>query len=115
MGIPWQLYASEEGDGGFPRRNPDLEAEIQRAAEEVAPLPYTGHAGQIDDVLRAIETGSRQVLIDGNEGRNTIELIMAIYESAATGKPVTLPLSKDSIYYSRESIIGRAPRFHQQA
>lgn len=115
VGIPWQLYASEEGDGGFPRRNPDLEAEIQRAAEEVAPLPYTGHAGQIDDVLRAIETGSRQLLIDGNEGRNTIELIMAIYESAATGKPVMLPLSKDSIYYSRESIIGRAPRFHQQA
>ncbi|MNN28337.1 hypothetical protein D3C81_1419020 [compost metagenome] len=66
-------------------------------------------------MLRAIETGSRQVLIDGNEGRKTIELIMAIYESSATGKPVSLPLPKDSIFYVQESIIRKAPRFHPMA
>ncbi|MUG88496.1 gfo/Idh/MocA family oxidoreductase [Paenibacillus timonensis] len=115
VGMPWQVYASAEGDGGFPERNPDLEAEIQQEAAEVAPLQYTGHAGQIDDVLRAIETGSRQVLIDGNEGRKTIELIMAIYESSATGKPVSLPLPKDSIFYAQESILRKAPRFHPMA
>ncbi|MGP0583972.1 hypothetical protein [Paenibacillus timonensis] len=70
---------------------------------------------QIDDVLCAIETGTRQVLIDGNEGRTTIELIMAIYESSATGKPVSLPLPMDSIFYAQESILRKAPRFHPMA
>ncbi|MDU4695475.1 MAG: Gfo/Idh/MocA family oxidoreductase [Paenibacillus sp.] len=115
VGMPWQLYASTEGDGGFPQRNPNLEAEIQQVAEELAPLQYTGHAGQMDDVLRAIESGSRQVMIDGIEGRKTIELIMAIYESSATGKPVALPLSKDSIFYAQERILREAPRFHSKA
>ncbi|MGG6312740.1 Gfo/Idh/MocA family protein [Paenibacillus macerans] len=115
VSMPWQLYASAEQSGGFPQRNPALEEEIERFAAGIEPLKYTGHAGQIDDVLTAIETGSRQVLIDGSEGRKSIELVMAIYEAAATGKPVALPLSKESIFYAQESIIAQAPRFRRKA
>ena len=36
-----------------------------------------------------------QPLIDGPEGRKAVELILAIYKSAETGKPVKLPLEGD--------------------
>jgi UDP-N-acetyl-2-amino-2-deoxyglucuronate dehydrogenase len=36
-------------------------------------------------------------MIDGAEGRRSVELILAIYKSAQTGKPVKLPLTADPI------------------
>lgn len=114
VSMPWSVYASTAKEDGFPQRNPALEEEIERYCAGFALLRYTGHAGQIDDVLSAIENGSHKVLIDGHEGRKTIELVMAIYEAAATGRAVTLPLAKDSIYYTRESILAKAPRFNRK-
>ena len=40
------------------------------------------------------ETGG-QPLVDGIEGRKSVEIILAIYQSAWTGKAVKLPLAKD--------------------
>lgn len=44
-----------------------------------------------EDVLGALR-GERKVLVDGREGRKSVELILAVYKSAQTGKPVKLPL-----------------------
>ncbi|MBL9083376.1 MAG: hypothetical protein JNK76_16290, partial [Planctomycetales bacterium] len=33
--------------------------------------------------------------VDGREGRRSVEIILAIYKAAESGKPVTLPLDKD--------------------
>lgn len=49
-----------------------------------------GHQAYYEHVVDCIETGRRQ-LIGGPEGRRSLELITAIYESIATGEPVTLP------------------------
>jgi predicted dehydrogenase len=57
-------------------------------------IGYHGHMLQFQDVLTAIKKG-KQPLIDGPEGRKAVELILAIYKSAETGKPVKLPLSGD--------------------
>ena len=57
-------------------------------------ISYTGHMLQLKDFLRAIETGG-QPLVDGIEGRKSVEIILAIYQSAWTGKAVTLPLARD--------------------
>lgn len=46
---------------------------------------------QIDDFILALETGS-QPLIDGRQGRRTVELFTAVYRSAATNRPVKFPL-----------------------
>ena len=35
-------------------------------------------------------------LCSGIEGRKALELVLGIYESAATGKPVRFPLSRGS-------------------
>ena len=49
---------------------------------------------QFEDVLKAIKKGTRP-LIDGPEGRRSIEIILAIYKSAELGKAAKLPLSGD--------------------
>ena len=45
------------------------------------------------NVLAAIKRGTRP-LIDGPEGRRSVEIILAVYKSARTGKVVELPLKK---------------------
>ncbi|MBE3068685.1 MAG: Gfo/Idh/MocA family oxidoreductase [Planctomycetes bacterium] len=47
----------------------------------------------IDDVARAAREG-REPLVSGPEARLAVEAIGAIYRSAQTGKPVTLPLKR---------------------
>lgn len=51
-----------------------------------------GHTPLYQDVIEAIEN-DRQPAIDAIAGRNAIELILAIYQSSATGLPVKLPLT----------------------
>ena len=57
-------------------------------------IGHHGHMLQFQDVLNAIKKGT-QPLIDGPEGRRAVELILAIYKSAESGKPVKLPLASD--------------------
>ena len=51
-----------------------------------------GHTGLYADVIDAIMTG-RDPYVDAVAGRNAVEIILAIYRSAATGQPVRLPLT----------------------
>jgi len=46
-----------------------------------------GHSAVIEDFIRAIDTGSSP-LCDGLEGRRSLALVRAIYESSRTGQPV---------------------------
>jgi UDP-N-acetyl-2-amino-2-deoxyglucuronate dehydrogenase len=61
-------------------------------ASHPAAISHQGHARQLADFVEAIRQG-RPPLVDGREGRRAVELILAIYQSAATGRPVRLPLS----------------------
>ena len=54
-----------------------------------------------EDVIKAIKTGSVPA-IDGREGRRSVEIILAIYQAAETGKKVRLPLKKDPVLKSRK-------------
>ena len=114
VSMPWKVAASTSKENGFPEANRELEQQLQRAADEVQPLPYVGHKGQIDNVLTAIENGSGEVLVTGREGRRTLELITAIYQSASTGETVRLPLSPDSPFYTREGVLANAVRFYEK-
>jgi len=51
------------------------------------------HAVQIADVLSSIEEG-REPVLNGEEARKAVEIILAIYESARTGRSVDLPLKR---------------------
>ncbi len=50
-----------------------------------------GHTSLFADMMDAIEK-NRNPYVDAVAGRNALEMILAIYQSAATGKPVKLPL-----------------------
>ena len=50
---------------------------------------------QNPDVLKAVQEGKKP-LVDGHEGRKSVEIILAIYQSSWTGKRVSLPLKSDS-------------------
>jgi UDP-N-acetyl-2-amino-2-deoxyglucuronate dehydrogenase len=114
VSAPWKISASTQLENGFPERNTVLEQKIDEYYNELDSLPFTGHSGQIHDVLSNIENDSRDVMIDGNEGRNVIELVTAIYEAAITALPVQLPLTKESLLYTREGILAHAPRFNKK-
>ncbi|GGJ03510.1 oxidoreductase [Alicyclobacillus cellulosilyticus] len=51
------------------------------------------HRVQFQDMVDAIREG-RDPLVDGEEGRKPLEIILAIYESARMGRPVRLPLRR---------------------
>jgi predicted dehydrogenase len=69
---------------------PPLSPEAFAAISENPPNVYGfGHQAYYDSVVKSLsESGA--ALVDGLEGRRSLELILAIYESAATGQPVSL-------------------------
>ena len=52
-----------------------------------------GHSSLYGDVIDAIEN-DREPYINGEAGRNALEIVLAIYKSQKEGKPVKLPLKK---------------------
>jgi len=63
------------------------------AADPTA-IGHHGHTQQFKDVLSAIKNGTVPQ-IDGQEGRRSVEVILAIYKAAETGKSIELPLKTD--------------------
>ncbi len=59
-------------------------------ASNPAAISHQGHARQLTDFVQAIESG-RTPRVDGREGRKAVEIILAIYRAAATGRTVELP------------------------
>ncbi|MDX9754488.1 MAG: Gfo/Idh/MocA family oxidoreductase [bacterium] len=55
-----------------------------------------GHVSQIRDFIYAI-LEDRDPLIPGEEGRKPLEIILAVYEAARKGVPVTLPLTEYTV------------------
>jgi predicted dehydrogenase len=75
-----QRFAQKIGGGG--------------GASDPKAISYTGHMEQLKDFLKAIDSG-RQPLVTGEDGRKSVEIILAIYQAAKTGRTVELPLKRD--------------------
>ena len=70
----------------------DEEDQKNKGLQEATSNVYgNGHTSLYADVIDAIRTG-RKPYVDAIAGRNAVEMILAIYQSAATGMPVKLPL-----------------------
>ncbi|MEX2104030.1 MAG: Gfo/Idh/MocA family oxidoreductase, partial [Bacilli bacterium] len=113
VSVPWKLSASKSQPNGFPEKNQELELEIQAYYDSLMEVEHEAHTGQIDNVLQAIEQAS-PVLIDGECGRATLELITAIYKSASTGEKVRLPLDATDPFYTREGTQTNVIHFHEK-
>ena len=60
-------------------------------ASDPKAISYQGHKAQLEDFVQAVRTG-RAPLVDGKEGRKSVEIILAIYAAARSGQSVKLPL-----------------------
>jgi predicted dehydrogenase len=86
----WQFAEERPADAALRARL----AEGTAAGGQADPkaISFAGHQQQFQDFLRALEAGAAP-LVDGPEGRKSVEIILAIYKSArAGGRPVKLPL-----------------------
>ena len=70
-------------------------------------IGHHGHTRQFQDVLAAIKKGAKP-LIDGHEGRRSVEIILAIYKAAETGRALPLPLAGDPTLKARKTGLGKA-------
>ena len=115
ISAPYGVFASIPQPNGFPLKTPDEAFEKQASTflSSLPPLRYEHHAGQLDNVLTAIETGTPPA-ITGEDGRRTIELITAIYKAGATRQPTELPLSKDDPFYTVQGIRAHVPHFYEK-
>jgi len=50
-----------------------------------------GHQIQVQDMVKAIKE-NREPIVSGEEGKKSLEIILGIYKSSKSGKPVKLPL-----------------------
>lgn len=76
----WDFADEGEADG----KNKGLQ-------EATSNVYGNGHTSLFADMIEAIEQ-DRKPYVDAVAGRNALEMILAIYQSAAAGKPVKLPL-----------------------
>ncbi|MBN2506471.1 MAG: Gfo/Idh/MocA family oxidoreductase [Verrucomicrobia bacterium] len=113
VAVPWQVKAMRQKENGFPEENPDAAAAIQALYDRTPAPPHEGHAGQIANFLAAV-AGREPLLVDGVQGRRTLELVTAMYQSAHLGRPVALPLAPDAPFYTREGLLRHARHFHEK-
>ena len=74
---------------GEEKKADDKVAEGESAATDPKAIGTEGHQLQIQDLCHAIFE-DRDPMVTGEEARKAVEVILAVYESARTGKPVKL-------------------------
>jgi UDP-N-acetyl-2-amino-2-deoxyglucuronate dehydrogenase len=72
-----------------PREDQLLAADISSGAANPMDVTAAGYAAVFQDFVEAIRQG-RCPLIDGAEGRRSVQVVEAIYQSARVGWGVTL-------------------------
>ena len=77
----WEFSDEKEDD----RENKGLQ-------EQTSDVYGNGHTSLYADVIDSIKN-NRKPYVDAVAGRNAVEMILAIYQSSATGMPVKLPLN----------------------
>ena len=66
-------------------------------AADPAAISFVQHRLTFEDVVRALKKRTKP-MVDGREGRKSLEIILAIYRSALSGgKPVHLPLKRTPV------------------
>jgi predicted dehydrogenase len=91
--LMWQFEKDTPKDKALRKKYAEKKGGTGGAADPKA-ISYVGHMEQLKDFIKSIDAGTKP-LVDGEEGRKSVEIILAIYQSAWTGKRVSLPLKAD--------------------
>ena len=87
--VKWDFAETAPEDAAIREAMASRQTATGGGAADPAAIGHMAHAKLFQDVLEAIEEG-RKPLVDGYEGRRSVEVIRAVYESAKTGKTVKL-------------------------
>jgi predicted dehydrogenase len=101
----WDFAKPQKRDEGIHKRMAEHHS-TGGGASDPAAIGHHGHARQFQDVVDAIKK-NRSPAVDGHEGRRSIEIILAIYKSAETGRSVKLPLKTDPTLAARKRKVAK--------
>ena len=113
LSIPWATAANKPLPNGFPQEDTGVKEALQKRYDSIPAIEREGHPAQVANFLDAIE-GRDKLAITGMDGRNAIELIIAIYKSSLTRQAVALPIGMDDPFYTREGMTKAMPRFNKK-
>ncbi len=99
--IKWDFAKKNRRDQAIRRKMSQQQSGGGGAADPAA-IGHHGHTRQFQDVLKVIKNGTTP-LVDGPEGRRSVEIILAIYKAAETGRAVRLPLKTDPVLKARKT------------
>jgi len=103
--VKWDFAKPAKRDAAIHQKMSERKSTAGGAADPKA-IGHHGHARQFQDVLNAIKKGGKP-LVDGPEGRRSVEIILGIYKSAETGRAVKLPLPSDPVLKARKHGVPR--------
>jgi predicted dehydrogenase len=113
LSVPWKTASARALPNGFPENDAAFMAGLQARYDAIPALVVEGHRAQIGNFLRAVK-GEEKPAVSGRDGRDAVELIMAIYKAAATRLPVSLPIARNDIFYQRDTMTQAMPHFHKK-
>jgi len=93
--LKWE-FAEEGAADETIRSQFERKSENTGGAADPKAISYVGHRDQLQDLVDAIREG-RDPLVDGVDGRKSVEIILAIYQAAWSRQTVTLPLAADPV------------------
>jgi len=112
---PFSVVAERSRPDGFPEPggDPDAVSRIDALVAARTPLAHLGHEGQIGDLLAAVREG-RAPVSTGQDGRNAVEVVTAIYKAGFEREFVALPIAASDPYYRAGRLVANAPHFFEK-
>jgi predicted dehydrogenase len=102
----WDFEKADKKDDAAVAESMSSKKSTGGGAGDPKAIGHHGHALQFQDLLDAVKKG-KSPSVDGREGRRSVEIILAIYKAAESGKPVMLPLEKDPTLEARKRKTGK--------
>lgn len=91
-------YAPADGDWKFMARDPEKQRELDAILAKI-PEAKSGFAGFFEALAERLDQrGNNSVSII--DGRRSLELVTAIYQSARESRPINMPITKNDTYYT---------------
>jgi predicted dehydrogenase len=72
-------------------KNSPKKTDTGGGASDPRAINNANHRRQMENLINSLETDASH-LVDGREGRKSVEIILAIYQSSREGRIVELPL-----------------------
>jgi predicted dehydrogenase len=98
--VTWDFAKTARADAAIKKQMSQRISTAGGASDPTA-IGHHGHAALFKNVIGALQ-GKEELLCDGMEGRRSVEIILAIYKAAETGKTIKLPLKSDPALEARK-------------